>query len=182
MRLVDFRKLLLAAACAALTGSCANAAPAGEIWRCSTWNGTFDRFEMPVAPDTREFSGEMIFHKANFGRWGPTASVGFEDSSLGSGACKCNGIKASVFENYPDLIGIYLLIDGREIELGSVPYDKPVTFKFSFNHMNQAKLEVGTGVQYGMPSHAARDMLKLSCSSADVSFRNMKVRAGEPSW
>ena len=182
MRNIRFTKLLLAAVCAASTGSCANAAPRDEVWRCSTWNGMFDRYEMPVGPDTREFSGEMIFHKANFGRWGPVASVGFEDSSLDSAACKCNGIKAVVYENYPELIGIYLLIDGQETELGSVPYDKPVTFKFSFNHMDQAKLEVGTGVQYGMPHHEARDMLKLSCSSADVSFRNIKVRSGEPSW
>jgi len=182
MRHVRFRKYLVAAACAVSTASCANTAPADQVWRCSTWNGFFDRFEMPVAPETREFSGEMVFHKANFGRWAPIASVGFEDSSLDSAACKCNGIKAVVYNDHPDLIGIFLLIDGQEIDFGSVPYDKPVTFKFSYNYMNQAKLEVGTGIQYGMPYHAARDTLKLSCSSADVSFRNIKVRAGEPSW
>jgi len=171
-----FTKLLLAVACAASVASCAAAAPANEVWRCSTPNGTFDRFEMPISPETREFSGEMIFHKANFGRWGPVASVGFQDSSLDSAGCKCNGIKVTPLADYPDVINVFLMLDGHDLDLGSVPYDKPVTFKFSIGELNEVKLEVGTGVKIGVPHHAALDTLKLSCSSADVSFRNIKTK------
>jgi hypothetical protein len=126
---------------------------------------------MPCAGRELQFTGSMMIRKANgLSKWHPTAQVGFTDLGFTEDGCHCNGIVATWHPEYPDAFLVSLLADGKEIELGLVPYDKPVTFKLTFARDGALKLEVGSGVATGRSAITKRNNLHMSCSTADVDF------------
>lgn len=158
----------------------ARAAAPNEKFFCDTTYGTTDNAAVIIHPQTNVLTGEMVFEDVHHGRfWAPVATVAFTDSSLPAGDCRCNGIKVRAFADYPDILGVYLVVDGEAQELGSVPSDKPVTFKLTFDEKDRITLQVGEGIQTAVPRHTIRDLVKMSCASADVSFRNIKATIDE---
>ncbi|WEJ97963.1 MAG: hypothetical protein P0Y59_13435 [Candidatus Sphingomonas phytovorans] len=160
----------LIALCLLFSSSCSNAE--AQSWQCRTPAGTFASHDIAVPEATTQFTGEMMIRKANgLSQWHPTAKVAFNDLDLAGAGCRCNGVVATWYPENPDFFLVSLSVDGRQIPLGLVPYDKPVTFKLTFARDGALKLEVGTGVTTGRSSIPKRNNLHLSCSTADVDFK-----------
>jgi len=151
---------------------CSSCSVAGaHSWQCSAAEGTLSDHDIAVPETSTQFTGEMVIRKANgLSQWRPTARVVFTDRGSAEYACRCNGVVATWYPDNPDFFRVSLLVDGKETPLGSVPYDKPVTFKLTFTRDGELKLEVGTGVVTGVSSFPKRNDLHLSCSTADVDF------------
>jgi hypothetical protein len=146
-------------------------------WQCQASNGTYDVMQLPRIGQVREITGEMVFSKLDYGdRWKSNAGITFDDEVVDS-ECDCSGIKVVGYKNYPDILGVYLRHHGRLEELGSVPYDKPVTFKLSYSRDNKLKLEVGSGVVVAQHEFLSTSRVKLGCSGANVTFRNILAKA-----
>jgi hypothetical protein len=146
-------------------------------WRCKAPSGAYNKFELPKIGAVREISGEMIFSKLEYGpKWKPTAAILFDEGVVDPD-CDCAGIKVFGYEKYPDILGVYLRHHGKLEELGSVPYDKPVTFKLSYSRDSKLKLEVGSGVVVTHYDALPTSLVKLSCSGATVTFRNILAKA-----
>jgi hypothetical protein len=159
----------LAALCLLLSGSCS--AANAHTWQCHAREGSFADHDSAVPETATQFTGSMMIRKANgLSKWHPTAQVGFTDLGFTEDGCHCNGIVATWHPEYPDAFLVSLLADGKEIELGLVPYDKPVTFKLTFARDGALKLEVGSGVATGRSAITKRNNLHMSCSTADVDF------------
>ena len=159
----------LLALCALLSSSCsvANA----QSWQCHAPEGTFAEHDIAVPQTATEFTGEMMIHKANgLSRWHPTARVAFNDLGFDAAACHCDGVVATWYPEHPDSYLVSLLVDGKAIPLGHVPYDKPVKFKLTFTWDAELKLEVGTDVVTATAPNPTRNNLHMSCSTADVDF------------
>jgi hypothetical protein len=148
-----------------------------QSWQCHSPEGTFSASDIAVPESATEFAGEMLIHKANkFSRWNPSAKIAFTDIDADNSACHCNGVVATWYPDNPEFFFVSLVVDGNNIGLGLVPYDKPVTFKLKFAHDGALRLEVGTGVRTGVAPLPKRNNLHLSCSTADVDFRMIEVR------
>lgn len=146
-------------------------------WRCAAPNGMYNKFELPKVGAVREISGEMVFSKVEYStKWKPTAAILFDEGVVDPD-CDCVGIKVIGYEKYLDILGVYLQHHGKLEELGSVPYDKPVTFKLSYGRDSKLKLEVGSGVVVTHYDALSTSLVKLSCSSATVTFRNILAKA-----
>jgi hypothetical protein len=158
----------LIAFCALLSCSGANA----QSWQCQAPEGAFAEHDIGVPETVTQVTGEMMIRKANgLSRWHPTARVAFTDLDLTASECHCNGVVATWYPEKPDSFQVALSVDGKQVPLGFVPYDKPVTFKLSFAWDGALKLEVGSGVVTGMSAIPKRNNLHLSCSTADVDFK-----------
>lgn len=146
-------------------------------WQCKSSYGTYDLMRLPQVGQVREITGEMVFSKLDYGdRWKPNAGITFDDEVIDS-ECDCAGIKVFGYKDYPDILGVYLRHHGRLEELGSVPYDKPVTFRLSYSRDNKLKLEVGSGVVVAQHEFLSTSRVKLGCSGANVTFRNILAKA-----
>jgi hypothetical protein len=146
-------------------------------WQCTTSSGTYSKFELPKIGAVREISGEMMFSKLEYDpKWKPNAAILFDDGVVDPD-CDCVGIKVFGYEKYPDILGVYLQHHGKLEELGSVPYDKPVTFKLSYSRDSKLKLEVGSGVVVTHYDALSTSLVNLSCSGATVTFRNILAKA-----
>lgn len=165
--------------CALLASSCSVASAHAQSWQCRAPEGSFANHDIAVPETATQFTGEMVIKKANgLSRWRPTAKVAFTELPAAASGCRCNGVVATWYPQTPDSFLVSLLADGKEIPLGLVPYDKPVTYQLTFNPDGELKLEVGTGVAKGRSSTPRRNNLHLSCSTADVDF-HVRV-AGSP--
>jgi len=174
----------LIALCALLSGSCsfAQAQSGPQSWQCRAPEGAFDDHDIDVPRAATQFTGEMTISKRNGpSQWRPTARVGFTDLRLADSGCHCNGVVATWYPDYPHSFLVSLAVDGKEIPLGLVPDDKPVTFKLSFTWDGALTLEVGNRVVTGQSSTPIRDNLHMSCSTADVDFNITVVPPPGPS-
>lgn len=143
-----------------------------QSWQCRAPEGSFANHEIEVSEATTQFSGEMVIHRANgLSRWHPTAKVVFTDRDLAAAGCACNGVVATWYPENPETFLVSLSVDGKQVPLGLVPYDKPVTFTLDFARDGALKLEVGTGVATGRSAVPKRNTLRMSCSTADVAFK-----------
>lgn len=146
-------------------------------WQCQSSYGTYDFMRLPEIGQVREITGEMVFSKLDYGdTWKPNAGITFADQVVDS-ECDCAGIKVFGYKDHPDVLGVYLRHHGRLEELGSVPNDKPVTFKLSYSRDNKLKLEVGTGVVVAQYEFFSTNRVSLGCSGANVTFRNILAKA-----
>jgi hypothetical protein len=168
----------LIALCLFFSSSCSVAE--AQSWQCRAPEGAFDNHEIAVPEASTQFSGEMMIRKANgLSQWHPTAKVSFTDRDLATPGCQCNGVVATWYPENPETFLVSLAVDGKQVPLGLVPYDKPVTFKLDFARDGALKLEVGTGVTTGRSSMPKRNTLRMSCSTADVDFKVTVVPAVE---
>jgi len=158
---------------AILSTSCSTS----RSWHCNAPTGTYSDQHFDVPETTTELSGEIVFNKT-YGteRWPPFAKVGLTDRDADASDCHCDGIEATRYTNYPYLIEVALTANGKRTILGSVPYDKPVTFKLSYDRLGAVKLEVRTGVATSVWPNPKHNRLTLDCSSADVDFRSVEVK------
>ena len=159
----------LIALCALLTSSCSGAA--AQSWQCRAPEGTFADHDIDMPATATQFTGEMMIRKADGASgWRPTARVAFNDSGLAESGCHCNGIVATWYPENPDVVAIFLSVDGKQTPVAHVPYGKPVKFTLTFAWDGALKLEVGDAVATGQSSTPVRNNLHMSCSTADVDF------------
>lgn len=163
----------------ALATSCSSVlAQDHETWRCDAPNGSYDRNAATISGSTTSVSGRIIFHRADFGPpWSSSARIGFTDSRLDDGDCRCNGIFVKAFRN-PDVVGFFMLVDGEVVELSGRPFDIPITFSFSIDPQGVMTARVGkehVEMKTATLSHSQHDALIMSCTGANVSFLNVNV-------
>jgi len=155
--------------CALLTTSCSGAA--AQSWQCRAPEGTYADHDIDMPKTATQFTGEMMIRKADgLSRWHPTARVAFNDSGLAASGCHCNGVVATWYPENPDVVAVFLSVDGKQTPVAHVPYDKPVKFTLTFAWDGALKLEVGDAVATGQSSTPMRNNLHMSCSTADVDF------------
>lgn len=166
-------RLVSLAVFAAMTASCSTA----RSWHCNAPSGTYSDQHFDAPETTTELTGEIVFNETfDTGQWRPLAKVGLTDRDGGDPDCHCDGIEAIRYPDHPDILDIALTADGKKFPLGNVPYDKPVTFKLSYDRLGAVKLEVGTGVATSVWPNPKHNRLTLTCSSADVNFRSIELK------
>jgi hypothetical protein len=94
------------------------------------------------------------------------------DTRLGGSACLCNGIKAIMIPGPQPIARVYLMLDGERLIALDEAADpnQPIAFKLTIDNQNRLALQVGQSRKVAMPSHAARDAVRMGCGAADVSF------------
>lgn len=170
----------LIALCALLASSCSGAS--AQSWQCRAPAGTFAEHDVDLPRNATQLTGEMMIRKAEgLSRWRPTARVAFNDVGHGDPACHCNGVVATWYPENPDVFAVFLSVDGKQIPVGHVPYDKPVRFKLTFTWDGELKLELGDVVKTAQSETPIRNNLTMSCSTADVDFNVTVVPPEKPS-
>jgi hypothetical protein len=170
----------LIALCVLLCGSCSGAK--AQSWQCRAPEGTFADHDIEMPKNATQLTGEMMIRKAaGLSRWHPTARVAFNDTELADSGCHCNGVVATWYPENPDVFAVFLSVDGKQIPVGHVPYDKPVRFKLSFSWDGALKLELGDVVETAQSATPIRDNLHMSCSTADADFSVTVVPPEKPS-
>lgn len=168
------------AACLAFSTSCSAFAQDRETWRCDVPNGQYDANDMPIGDQTKVISGQINFHRADFGpEWLSIAKIGFKDSKLEDGDCHCNGLYVQAFKKEQS-VALALLVDGHPRESFPVggTFDYPIPFKITIDPNGLITLQVGKKVvqtDTAVLSHVERDTLMMSCSGGNVSFLNVKA-------
>jgi hypothetical protein len=171
--------MALVVAAAALS-SCSTA----FSWQCSTPNGKYRHNRMVIREGSTTLSGQINVTRADVsGDWAPKAVVAFTDASKlinfdGSGDCLCNGVRAMVYPQEPDVVRFFLIANGQEVGMAQGPVGTPITFKIDVDTQDLMTVTIGKTnpvVQRAQLAPALRNQVRMSCSSGDVSF--MGVRA-----
>lgn len=161
-------RVALLALCAGLSTSCSTV---DRNYQCSANAGDYSDHDFVMPATSSEITGQIAFKKVYpSSDWHPLARVVLSDSDSDRSTCRCDGIEASWYSSDPDYLSVTLSANGNQVPLGRVPYDKPVTFKFTYKPDGELKLEVGTGVAIGTSSNLKRDRMTMSCSGADIDF------------
>ena len=150
-------------------------------WQCQAESGRYLPNRWPASPSIHTLSGRIQFNRGDFGGgdWNPIAHIAFTDSKLPSGRdCFCNGLRAEIFPSEPETVKFFMIFNGQESGIAQSPLGKPITFRLSVDDQGTMTAVVGKTnpvTQTAILAHPQRDTVHMSCSGADVSFRNLKM-------
>ena len=174
-------RLALVATVAIASGCSPALAQDQDTWRCSTDYGTHREHREHIPRATRVLTGRILFHSGEVGQeWEPGAHIAFTDSHFAaSSGCFCNGIRAEIYSDEPDIVKFFMIYNGREEGVAQAKVGIPITFRLSIDSRGVMTTTIGRTSPVSKSAqlmHPPRDTVFMDCSSGDVSFVN--VRAG----
>ena len=161
-----------------------SACSAETNWQCSAANGFYKQHRMVISEGRTTISGKINVTRADLnGEWAPKAVVAFTDASQlinfdGSGDCLCNGVRAMVYAQEPDVVRFFMIANGREVGMAQGPVGTPISFNIAVDAQDLMTVTVGKTnpvVQRAQLAPATRNSVRMSCSSGDVSFMGVKA-------
>jgi hypothetical protein len=154
---------------------------ADESWRCDAQDGGFAENEIPISGTTYAVTGQILFHNRDFtGSDIPSAHIAFTDSTTTPSGdhCFCKGVRAQIFPERPDIVTYYMVRNGKAVGMAESRLGIPITFKFMIDKAGVMTAAIGkTNPQIlsAKLTNPRRDMVHMTCSSADVSFLNVRM-------
>ena len=170
---------MLVAAATALS-----ACSSGTSWQCSVPNGKYRQFPVVIKNGAATLTGQIRFDRGDFqGEWRPKAVAAFTDASNlinfdGTGDCYCNGVRAMVYPQEPDIVRFFLIANGQETGMAQGPIGTPITFRVEVDPQDLMRVTIGKTnpvVQTAQLAPAERNSVRLSCSSGDFTFMGVKA-------
>jgi hypothetical protein len=150
-----------------------------EAWRCTTDYGTRSANAISVSRQSSVLSGRILVHSGVVGeQWEPGAHIAFTDSrNPAENGCFCNGIRAEIYSNEPDIVKFFIIYNGRSAGIAQASVGIPITFHLAIDGKGIMTVSIGKthpvskSVQLMHPQH---DRVFMDCSSSDVSFLNLR--------
>lgn len=154
---------------------------AEESWRCDAQDGGFAENEIPISGTTYAVTGQILFRNRDFtGSDIPSAHIAFTDSATTPSGdhCFCKGVRAQIFPERPDIVTYYMVRNGKAVGMAESRLGIPITFKFMIDKagvMTAAIGETNPQILSAKLTNPRRDMVHMTCSSAEVSFLNVRM-------
>jgi|SRR5438309_937046 len=172
-------RLALAASVAIATAYSPALGQTSGNWQCSTDYGTHSENTLSISPRTRVISGRIWFQSGVVGdQWEPGAHIAFTDSRNPAGSgCFCNGIRAEIYSNEPDIVKFFMIYNGRSTGIAQAKVGIPITFRLAIDSQGIMTASIGktnprsTSARLMHPQH---DTVFMDCSSSDVRFLNLQ--------
>ena len=173
-----------AAAGLAVAAAMLSACSAETNWQCSAPNSFYQQHRMVIREGRTTLSGQINVTRADLsGEWAPKAVVAFTDASQlinfdGSGDCLCNGVRAMIYAQEPEVVRFFLIANGREIGMAQGPVGTPISFRIAVDAKDLMTVTIGKTnpvVQSAQLVPAVRNQVRMTCSSGDVSFLNVRA-------